>query len=186
MVKRKAQHPIDDIFLNRWSPRALSESLMHDEELMSLFEAARWAPSSYNGQPWRFMYAKRNSKFWDLFFNLLDPFNKQWAENASYLVVIVSRDTFEYNNKSARTHSFDAGSAWQNLALQASLNNLVAHGMEGFDYDRAKKELHVPDGYTVEAMIAIGKPGNKDDLSPELKKREEPSDRKPVETFAFE
>ena len=83
-------------------------------------------------------------------------------------------------------HSFDAGSAWQNLALQASLNNLVAHGMEGFDYDSAKKELHIPDGYTVEAMIAIGKPGNKDDLPPELKKREEPSDRKPVETFVFE
>lgn len=186
MVKRRAQYPIDDIFINRWSPRALSESLMTDEELMSLFEAARWAPSSYNNQPWRFVYAKRKSKFWDRFFNLLVPFNKQWAERASFLVVVISRNTFEYNNKPSRTHSLDTGAAWQNLALEASIRGLVAHGLEGFDYDRARTELAIPDNYTVEMMIAIGKPGNKDDLPPELRAREEPSLREPVEAMVFE
>ena len=185
-MERKALYPINSIFVNRWSPRAMSGDDITTAELMTLFEAARWAPSSFNGQPWRFIYAHRATQEWDGLFNLLVPANQVWAKNAAVLMVVISRDTFEYNNKPARTHSFDTGSAWMSLALQASIMDLVAHGMEGFDYDRARKDLHIPDGYTVEAMIAVGRHGNKDLLSTELQKAETPSDRKQVEEFIFE
>lgn len=160
---RKAEYAVDEIFLNRWSARAMSGKDMTDAELFSLFDAARWAPSEYNTQPWRFIYGKRGTKHWNTLYNLLVPFNQQWCQNASALVVIVSRNHYE-NGDLIRTHSFDAGAAWQNLALQASMSGLVAHGMSGFDYERAKKDLEIPDGYTVEAMCAIGYPASLDVL----------------------
>jgi len=184
--KRNPQYPVDSIFVNRWSPRALSPETMNNTELMSLFEAARWAPSSYNNQPWRFIYAKRGTDNWKTFFNLLVPFNQEWCENASFLIVVISRKNFEYNDKYSRTHSFDTGAAWENLALQASIMELVAHGIEGFDYEKARKELSIPKEYDIEAMIAVGKHGKKENLSPELQKREELSNRKKVEEFVFE
>ncbi len=186
MSARKTEYPIHEIILNRWSPRAMSGQELTDHELMTLFEAARWAPSSYNNQPWRFIYAKRNSPDWKKFFNLMVAFNQDWAQHAAVLVVIASHDTFEFNNQPARTHSFDTGAAWENLALQASVSGLVTHGMEGFDYDKAKTELNIPDGYTVEAMVAIGKPGKKEDLPEDLQKRETLSDRKKIQEFIFE
>lgn len=186
MKKRNPQYPVDSIFVNRWSPRALSPETMNNTELMSLFEAARWAPSSYNNQPWRFIYAKRGTDNWKTFFNLLVPFNQEWCENASFLIVVISRKNFEYNDKYSRTHSFDTGAAWENLALQASIMELVAHGIEGFDYEKARKELSIPKEYDIEAMIAVGKHGKKENLSPELQKREELSNRKKVEEFVFE
>lgn len=186
MAKRIPEYKVNDIFINRWSPRAMSGEEISDQELMSLFEAARWAPSSYNNQPWRFVYAQRNSSAWDTIYGLMVEANQQWAKNAAVLMVIFSRDNFTYNEKPARTHSFDTGSAWMSLALQGSLMGLVVHGMEGFDYDRAKKVLNIPDGYTVEAMCAVGKPGKTEDLPKEMQKNEFPSDRKPVSSFAFE
>ncbi|HEB41979.1 MAG TPA: nitroreductase [Candidatus Dependentiae bacterium] len=186
MMKRKAQYPIHDIFINRWSPRAMSGEELSDEELMSLFEAARWAPSSFNEQPWRFIYAKRNTRYWDRLFNLMIPFNQSWTKNAAILGVIISCNTLELSNKPARTYSFDTGAAWENLSLQGSINGLVVHGIEGFDYNRAKKELNIPDDYTTEAMFAVGKPGKLEDLPPDLQEREKLSDRKKVEEFIFE
>jgi len=88
---------------------------MSDEELFPLFEAARWAPSSYNGQPWRILYAKRDTPEWDQFFDLLAEPNKVWCKNAAALVVMVSRNTYERNNKPAPTHSYDTGSAWMSI-----------------------------------------------------------------------
>lgn len=186
MNQRKPDYPIADFILNRWSPRAMSGESITDAELNILFEAARWAPSSYNNQPWRFVYAKRETPQWDTIFNLMVDFNKGWAKNAAVLIVVASRNTFEFNNKPARTHSFDTGAACENLALQAHINGLVAHGMEGFDYDAAKKVLQFSEDYTIEAMIAVGKPGAITTLSPELQKREELSDRKKIEEFVFE
>lgn len=183
---RAPQYPVDEIFTNRWSPRAMSGEALEDRELMSLFEAGRWAPSSYNGQPWRFIYAKRNTPAWETLFNLMVPFNQSWTKNASALVVIVSRNTFEWNGEPHRTHSFDTGAAWQNIALQASMKGLVAHGMSGFDYDRARKDLHIPSDYTVEAMFAIGKPAPASVLPAELQAGEQPSGRKKVAEIAFE
>lgn len=186
MKKRIAEHKILDLILNRWSPRAMSGETISDEELMSLFEAARWAPSSYNNQPWRFIYAKRGTEYWNTLFNLLVDANKEWANKAAVLIVVVSANNFAYNNKPSRTHSFDTGAAWENLALQGYAQGLVIHGLEGFDYDRAKKELNIPDDHTVEAMIAVGRPGSLDTLSVALQQKEDLSDRKKIEEFVFE
>ncbi|HOJ59145.1 MAG TPA: nitroreductase family protein [bacterium] len=177
---RKAEYPVDDLFINRWSPRAMSGEAISRDELMSLFEAARWAPSSFNNQPWRFLYASRDTPEWNLFFDLLVEFNQSWTKNAAVLVVIVSKKNFDHNGQPSLTHSFDAGAAWASLALQGFKNGLVVHGMQGFDYDKAKTVLNIPDDYQVEAMAAIGKPGRKEDLPDALRERETPSSRKPL------
>lgn len=182
---RKSEYKVDKLFLNRWSPRAMSGAVSRDE-LMSLFEAAKWAPSSYNNQPWRFIYAINGTKHWDKLFNLLIDFNKSWVKNASVLILVASKKTFDHNGELSVTHSFDSGAAWSNLALQAYMMGLAAHGMEGFDYFRAKKELHLPDEYDAEAMIAIGKSGKKEDLPKELQEREFPSNRKKISEIVFE
>ena len=183
---RKSNHKINPIILNRWSPRSMSGEEITDEQLMALFEAARWAPSSYNNQPWRFIYAKRNTKHWDAIFNLMGDFNKSWTKNAAALIVIVSKNTFDHDNKPSVTHSFDTGAAWENLALQAEDLGLVSHGMQGFDYGKAKNDLAIPEGYSVEALVAIGKKGRKEDLPKELQDKEMPSQRKPLKDIMME
>lgn len=183
---RTTEYPIDDIFLKRHSPRAMSGEAVSKEELMTLFEAARWAPSSYNAQPWRFIYAMRDTQEFETLFSLLIDFNKSWCVRAGALIVTISKKTFEHNGKLSVTHSFDAGSAWENLALQAQTMGLVAHGMEGFNYKMAKEKLGIPDDYNVEMMIAVGRPGNINDLPEDLRASEKPSDRKPLEEIIFE
>jgi len=183
---RKSDHSINPLILNRWSPRSMTGEALNDEDIMSLFEAARWAPSSYNNQPWRFIYAKRNTKHWDRFLNLLVEGNKIWAKNAALLVVVISRKNFEFNEKPAITHQFDAGSAWENLALEASSRGIVAHGMQGFDYKKAGVDLGIPPDFEVMAMIAIGKKGPKEILPPELQEKEKLTDRKPLKEIIME
>jgi len=183
---RKVENNINPLFVNRWSPRAMSgEEISHDD-LMGLFEAARWAPSSYNNQPWRFIYAMRNTDHWQRLFSLLIDWNKIWAQNAAVIVAVISRKNFEFNEKPAITHQFDAGAAWENLALEATTRGLVTHGMQGFDYNEARKALQVPDSFDVMAMIAIGKLGQKEDLPSDLQEREYPSDRKPLKEIVME
>jgi len=183
---RTTEYDVNPLILNRWSPRAMTSELLADEELMSLFEAARWAPSSYNNQPWRFIYAKRNTEHWDRLFNLLADFNKSWAKDAAVLVVIISGKNFEHNGSPSLTHQFDTGAAWQNLALEATARDLVTHAMAGFDYENARKALNIPDDYEVMAMAAIGKKGPKESLPPSLGEREFPSKRKPIKEFVME
>jgi nitroreductase len=183
---RKSGHDISPIFVNRWSPRAMSGEEISKEELMRLFEAARWAPSSMNNQPWRFLFAMRNTEQWGKFFNRLSANNQSWCKNAAVLIVTVSKKTFDFNGKPARTHSYDTGAAWACLALQGSFMGLVVHGMQGFDYDRAQAELNVGEDHQVEAMIAVGRPGNKYDLPFALEQREFPSDRRKLEEIVFE
>ena len=141
---------------------------MTDEELMSLFEAAKWAPSSYNNQPWRFLYARRDTPLWPLFFDLLQEGNKVWVKNASALIIVLSNTCFDYNGKPSITHSFDAGAAWGSFALQAWLNGYITHGMQGFDYEKARDTLGILADFSVEAMIAIGKQGPKEALSDKM------------------
>jgi nitroreductase len=183
---RKPDRDIEPMLFHHWSPRAMSGAEISEQELMTLFEAARWAPSSYNAQPWRFLYARRATANWDRFFDLMVEFNRSWTKQAAVLMVVVSRKAFESNDQAAPTHSFDAGAAWQNLALQGSRMGLVVHGMQGFDYDKARLELNVPDEFQVEAMIAVGKPGKREDLPADLQGREQPSVRKPVAEIAIE
>ncbi|MGI0018267.1 MAG: nitroreductase family protein [Nitrosotalea sp.] len=183
---RNTTFEINDIIVSRWSPRSFEPSEISDKDLFSLFESARWAPSSSNSQPWRFIYAKRDSKNWNDFFNLLIDFNKQWCADASALVVIISRKNFENNGQPSLTHQFDTGAAWENLALQAVSQGLATHAMAGFDYTKAKTTLEVPDDFEVLAMVAIGKRGPKDKLSSELQTRETPNTRKPLSEIVMD
>jgi nitroreductase len=186
-AKRKANYDISPLLLNRWSPRAMSGDPIPDNELFALFEAARWAPSSNNSQLWRFIVARRQDREkFDRLFRLLVAGNQAWAKDAAALIVIASRTRFEHNDKPAVTHAFDAGSAWENLALEASRRGLVAHGMQGFDYARAKSELHIPDEFEVHAMVAVGRRGNPEKLPEALREREKPNDRRPLSEIVFD
>jgi nitroreductase len=185
VTPRVALHPIEPWFIERWSPRAMAGEPVPREQLDSLFEAARWAPSSNNNQPWRFLFALAGTPEFTTFFDLLAPGNQAWCKQAGALLVALSKTTFD-NGKPARTHSFDAGSAWMSLALQGSRMNLVVHAMQGFDYEGARTRLGVPEEYAVECMIAVGKPGRLEDLPEPYQAREVPSERKPIEAFAFE
>ncbi len=187
---RTADHPIDPMFLERWSPRAFDGQSISEGDVLTLFEAARWAPSSYNSQPWRFLYARRDTPQWDTFLNLLVPFNRSWAERASLLIIAVSNSMMlppgQDKPVPSYSHSFDTGAAWASLALQASKMGLQAHGMVGFDKEAAFAQLNVPEGYRVEAAIAVGRPGDKSVLPEALQAREQPNGRNPVSAFAFE
>ena len=137
--------------------------------------------SSYNNQPWRILYARRETEQWQLFFDLLVPANQVWVKEAGALLVFISKETFDFNGKPSVTHSFDTGAAWENLALQGWLTGLVVHGMQGFDYERARTALQIPEGFRVEAMVAVGHPGNPTSLPADAQKRELPSDRRKLE-----
>jgi nitroreductase len=190
MTGRTADHPVDPLFLERWSPRAFTAEPMPQELLMGLFEAARWAPSAFNGQPWRFVYAHRATPAWEPLFDLLIPYNQAWVKNASVLAYIVS-DRFRRRDGAEpvplRSHSFDAGAAWACLALQATRIGWAAHGMAGFDVARSYAVMGVPEaGFQVEAAIAVGRPAAADTLEEPYRSREVPSSRHPVSAFAFE
>src|SRR5918995_5674442 len=179
--KRNPTHKINSLFIDRWSPRSMTGEDIDDVDLMSLFEAARWAPSSYNNQPWRILYAARNSSHWQTFFDLLVESNQVWAKNAGALLLFLSKKTFTHNGKPSITHSFDTGAAWENLALQGSLKGFLVHGMQGFDYDRARTTLNIPDDFQVEAMVAVGFPDSPEVLPEKLQAKEAPSDRRKLE-----
>ncbi len=151
---RRADYPIEPLLLDRWSPRRFAGADISDAQLASLFEAARWAPSSFNHQPWRIIYARRSGVYWPLLLSLLTPSNAKWASGAGLLLLFLSE--LHRPDGPARTHAFDAGAAWQNLALQATALGLAARGIEGFDYERARVELNVPNDLSIEAMAAVG------------------------------
>jgi nitroreductase len=176
--ERKTEHKVDKIFLDRWSPRALSKEIK-EEDLLSLFEAARWSPSSDNLQPWRFLYSINGDKNWNNFFDLLVDFNKLWCKNAGALILVLSKKTYP-GGKPDHFASFGAGSAWMSLALQARMKNLIAHGMAGFDKDKAKKVLKISEDYNIEAMVAVGAQGDIGDLHENLQKMETPNSRRPL------
>jgi len=180
---RKPNTAIHNLLLNRWSPRVMSGEEMTDKEVLPLFEAARWAPSSYNAQPWKFLYAKKNSSHWQTFFDLMVPQNQEWAQKASVLVVVISRTLFEHNDKPSKTHSFDTGAAWMSLALESSHRGYVAHGLEGFDYEKARSSLNIPNEFQVEAMIVLGKRVSEADS---LRGSESPNQRKPLDEVMHE
>lgn len=188
MISRHADHPIDSIFLERWSPRAFDGSDMPAADLMAMFEAARWAPSAFNSQPWHFLYAKRGDENWERFLSLLVPFNQSWAHTASVLIYIVS-DTLPVTDRKtgepapSTTHAFDTGAAWISLALQATRMGYHAHGMSGIQYDLARSELGLPDRYQLNAACVVGRIGDPAQLDEKQRAREFPSDRKPQGDF---
>ena len=160
---KKPDHSIHSLFVKRQSSYALDRTHSAKQmanHLETLFEAARWAPSSYNNQPWRYIYGIFGTTSWDRLMSLLVPFNQEWTSQAGALILVISKNTFD-SGKPAPTHSFDTGLASAQLILQATHMGLVAHGMSGFDSDKARKLFAIPADYTVEAMIAIGQPAAK-------------------------
>lgn len=183
---RSADYPINQLFLKRWSPRAMSGEAISEDQLMTLFEAARWAPSTYNEQEWRYLYATKASEHWQMFFDLLVDANQKWCENAAALIVVCSNKNMSRNDKPNPVHSFDAGASFENLCLQAADMGIVAHGMAGFDQKAAREVLSVPESFAVEAMIAVGQPGKLETLPADLQEMEKPSTRKPLAEIVAE
>lgn len=187
---RKADHPIDPIFLKRFSPRAFTGEAIPQGELLTIFEAARWAPSAYNSQPWRLFYGCRDTAQWPLFLGLLNEPNQLWAKNAAAIVVLASKPNFlqpgTNNEMISKTPSFDTGAAWANLALQSTMLGWVAHGIIGFDTARAATELKLPGDWRVEAGAVIGRLGDKSILPEALAAREAPNSRRPLGETIFE
>ncbi len=183
-MSRSANHPILPIFTDRWSPRAYSDKPVTEEQVLTLLEAARWAPSASNLQPWRFIYAIKGQPEFDTLLSLLIPFNEGWAKNAGALVFITSVTSFDGQRQNL-TNSFDAGAAWMSLAIQAQSMGLVAHGMAGIEYEKAPLVLELSPLLKVEAAVAIGYQGDVSTLPDFLQTREAPSDRQPLDTIAF-
>jgi nitroreductase len=178
---RTPEHPAERLFVDRWSPRGFAQDQIPESVLNTFFEAARWAPSAFNSQPWRFLYALRGQPEFETFLAPLIEFNQGWARHAAALVYLLSRTNFTPPGKTepqfSRTHSFDAGAAWTNFANQATAAGWAAHGMSGFDVEKARTVLAVPDGFAIEIAIAVGRKGDGAHLPPGLLQREQPSSR---------
>jgi nitroreductase len=188
VADRQTAYDIAPVFVERWSPRAFTGEEIPDSVLMAGFEAARWAPSGFNLQPWRFVYAKRGSARFPDFVALLAEFNRGWAQNASALIVIASQTHLVWNGKEipASSHSFDAGAAWSNFAHQISLLGWHTHGIGGFDHTAARDSLKIPDTFAIETMVAVGRRGARESLPETLQAREFPSGRLSLESLIGE
>lgn len=172
-----------DVIQRRWSPRAFSSRPVAAEELALLFEAARWAPSAMNDQPWTFVLGDKhtNPDTYTRIFDTLVPQNQAWAQAAPVLVLVLARTVFARNGRPSPTALYDTGMAAAQLVLQATALGLVIHQMGGFEPGKAREYLSIPEQYHPVAVMAIGWPGDADTLSEELRERERaPRQRKPV------
>ncbi len=177
---------LDRLFIERWSPRAFSSEPVAAEDIQTLFEAARWSPSCFNEQPWRFVYAQQQDDL-ERFRSVLAEGNQVWANNAPLLVLVFSKNSFTSNDKPNRWGDFDTGAAWMALALQAHKLDLYAHGMGGFDADKAFAVTGMDSSeYNAICAVAIGKLGDANSLPEALRERETPSGRKAMSEIAFE
>ncbi|RKN76043.1 nitroreductase family protein [Paenibacillus ginsengarvi] len=175
---RKADYPVDPLFLNRWSPRSFERREVTDETLHTILEAARWSPSANNRQQWRFIVAKTEEQR-ALFHTFLNPGNLAWAQYAPVLIVLASARLDEKGEPNG-PNAFDAGAAWSHLALQATLLGLHAHAMGGFQREEARRALAVPDAYDLHVVIALGYRGPREALPEALQEREKPNGRRPL------
>jgi len=156
--ERENPHKVLDEIVYRWSPRNMNGQELSEKDLLSLFEAARWAPSAFNNQPWRFYYALRDSeKFKDLL-GLLVEKNRQWCLNAACLMIVVSKKTYDHNGSPMRSHVYDTGAAWMALAIEGIRRGYVVHGMAGFDHEAASRYLALGDEYQINFMAVVGNP----------------------------
>lgn len=183
---RLADHDVDPIFLTRWSRRGFCDEPIPVSQLNSLFEAARWAPSARNAQPWRFLYSRRHDRSWPMFLDLLYPRNRIWAQRAAALIAVVSR-TVHIDGDGVRpspTHAFDAGAAWALLALQAHRDGWNTRAIGGFDRACAAKALGLPADHEIHAFVAVGRAGRASQLPDHLRGLEKPTSRRAVTEFA--
>jgi nitroreductase len=180
---RQPDHEINPQFLERWSPRSFSNQEVSEEVLLSLFEAARWAPSGSNNQPWRFIVARTPEQL-TKFHTFINPFNLVWCEKAPILTLVISH-TKSPRGTDNPSHAFDAGTAWGYLALEANNQGLITHAMGGFEREQAREALQIPADYELHAVIAIGYRGPADALPENLQEREVPSGRHPINEIVF-
>lgn len=182
---RAPDAPVNPMFLDRWSPRAFDPAPIPEDEIATLFEAARWAPSCFNEQPWLFIYGTSDEER-QVFLEILVPGNRRWARNASLLAVLFARRTFARSGKPNRHAGHDCGAAWVSLAFQARMLGLYAHGMAGFSQERAYDLLDVPEEeYEAMTAIAVGSYGDRDALPEEIREMEQPNGRKPLAEVAI-
>ena len=177
MMKKKAitQTDIHDIIANRWSPRAYDASkAVTQEQILSLLEAARWAPSCFGDEPWRFIVWDKNkdAAAWGRALDCIVPGNQAWAQNAPVLILVCADTQFSHNQKPNRWGAYDTGAAAVSLCLQATSLGLMTHQMGGFDGDKTRATFNVPEQYQMMSMLAVGYVKEVNDLPDELKQRE--------------
>lgn len=182
--RRAADHEITPVFLNRWSPRAFSDRPVSDEDLNGVLEAARWAPSSNNEQPWRFVVA-RTPEHLAVFHQFLNPSNQVWASRAPALVLVASSKQ-RGNGSPNGAHAFDAGTAWGYMTIEAAAKGLWTHAMGGFNRDEARRLLNLPDHFEPHAVMAIGYKGDPAQLPEGQRERERPNGRRPLAESVYE
>lgn len=182
-----AQHTIHDLLRHRWSPRAFSAKPVSPDILRSLFEAARWAPSSSNEQPWAFLVATRDDpQNHAKMLSTLVEFNQAWAQHAPVLAIAVSEMAFERTGKPNRNAFYDTGAAVADLSLEATSRGLFVHQMAGFDPHKAIELFEIPNGWEPIAAFVIGYPGDLESLPEKLRERETaPRERKPLANFVM-
>jgi nitroreductase len=179
--------PLHELIRQRWSPRAFSDRSVEKEKLFSLFEAARWAPSCFNEQPWSWIVAtKEQPEEFQKLLECLVPGNQLWAKEAPVLMLSVAKLFFEKNKKDNRHAYHDVGLAVENLVLQATALGLVVHQMAGFDVEKARAEFQIPEGFDPVAAIALGYEGDPTQLPENLREKElAPRSRKELKDFVF-
>jgi len=181
---RTPEYPVDGLFLNRWSPRAFLNEPVEEATLRSVFEAARWAPSSMNEQPWRYVFA-RSAEDRARVVECLMPMNQAWAKDAPVLLVAITKKTM-YSGQANPTAEFDTGTSWGHLSIAAVQHGLITHGMAGFFKEKIQAALSIPADFVPQAVIALGKRGDVSKLPEAYRPRERPSNRRPQTESFFE
>jgi nitroreductase len=181
------QAAIHKLLMNRRSPRAFSDEPVESEKLLSLFEAARWSPSSANEQPWRFIVAtKDDSQVFSALVESLSEGNRRWAERAPLLVLALAQSTYTRTGRPYRHSWYDLGQSIAFLSIQATALGLAVHQMGGYDADKTRQLLSIPEGFEPVIMFAVGYPGEPESLPDDLRKREQaPRSRKPLQDFVY-
>lgn len=177
---------VEDLFLRRWSPRAFAHKDVSNEDLKTIFEAARWAASSYNEQPWRFFLGRRGDATYQKIFDALVEFNQGWAKSAPVLILSVASNKFAANGSPNKYGIHDTGAATAYLSLQATALGLHTHSMAGFDHSKARKLFQVSEDYDIGAVTALGYLGDPATLHDQLRSQEtSPRQRKPLSEFVL-
>lgn len=184
--KADTSYNIHPLIAERWSPRAFSDQPVARENILKLFDAARWAASSFNEQPWRFLIGMKGDDSYNKLLETLAEFNRQWAYNAPVLIIACGKNTFSKNGKENRHYAYDTGQAMANLALQATADNLYIHQMAGFSRSKAVELFSIPEDFEPLAACALGHLGNLSILDEKNQKSEAASrSRKPLDEIIF-
>lgn len=186
--KANTNYDVHDVIEERWSPRSFSDREVEPELIQKLFDAARWAPSSYNEQPWRFIYArKQEPEHFDKLYRVMGEFNQNWAGDAPMLILTIMKEKFSKNDKPNRVAKFDLGASMAYFTFEATRYDLYVHQMAGIDPEKAREIFDIPEGYKAVTMAAVGYKGDPDSLDSDLIESEVAKrTRKDISEIAFQ